>query len=152
MPFSHIIRYQKRIAGHFRTIALNVPQITFNTTRSKVPLSSLLLPPNPKFHSFCSTTSRFWVTGYFERSTTNNLKMTLNTKRSKVPHIYIVTTSKSQISLLFDLLPAVFELQAILRQVQQMTRNDQNTKGPKVLHMRIMPGLSPTTKIHSFLQ
>ena len=61
----------------------------------------------------------FRVTGYLETSAKNDPQMTLNTKRTKVPHehITILTTFESHISLCFSLYMALFELQAILRQV-----------------------------------
>ncbi len=43
----------------------------------------------------------------------------MNTKRSKMLHMHIKTTPETQISVHFT--PALFELQAIWRQVHQMT-------------------------------
>ena len=63
--------------------------------------------------------SRFRLAHHFETSALNYPKMTINTKRSKVSHICCRST-ESQISLLFTLQKAVFELQAILRQVHWM--------------------------------
>ncbi len=65
--------------------------------------------------------SRFRVTGHFEKSAQNDPKMTLNPTSSIVPHIFITTVPESQISLRFALRPAFFNIQAILRQVHQMT-------------------------------
>ncbi len=47
--------------------------------------------------------------------------MTLNPTSSNVPHIFITIVPESQISLRFALRPAFFNIQAILRQVHQMT-------------------------------
>ncbi len=47
----------------------------------------------------------------------------LHTTSSNVPHTWITALPESQISLHFTLQPAVFELQAILRQVRRMTQN-----------------------------
>ncbi len=87
----------------------------------RYPKYDILLSASPKFHLFRSTAKRFRVTGQFETSAPNDPKMTINTERSKWPHMYI--TNESQISLLsfFALLPDVFKLQTILRQVH---RND----------------------------
>ena len=49
--------------------------------------------------------------------------MTLNPTSSNVPHIFITIVHESQISLRFALWPALFEIQAILRQVHWMTPN-----------------------------
>ena len=73
------------------------------------------------FTPFHSMAGRFWVTGHFEISAPNDPQMTLYPRRSKIPQIHITTTSKSQISLRFALRPAIFELQAILKQVHLMT-------------------------------
>ena len=67
---------------------------------------------------------RFALTCHFETSVPNDPKIILNTKRSKVPHIHVTGTPESQISLHFSLLPAICELQAILRHVYWMTPND----------------------------
>ncbi len=48
-------------------------------------------------------------------------QIALNTKGSKAPNLLVTTTLKSQILLLFALWLAVFELQAILRHMRQMT-------------------------------
>ncbi len=123
VPFSYVIWYQKWVTDHSETIVLNTAplQMTVKTTRSKIPLYDILLSASPKFHLFRSTAKRFRVTGQFETSAPDDPKMTINTERSKWPHMYI--TNESQISLLsfFALLPDVFKLQTILRQVH---RND----------------------------
>ncbi len=63
----------------------------------------------------------------------NDNKMTMNTKMLKIPLTCMLqlpsspnipTIPESQISLRFVLRPAISELQAILRQVHQMTQND----------------------------
>ncbi len=64
---------------------------------------------------------RFWVTGHFETITLDDSKITLNPTRSNVPHICVPSIHESQILLRFVLRPAFFEIQAILRHMQQMT-------------------------------
>ena len=78
--------------------------------------------PNPNFQSlnFTSTARHFQVGGRFGRSAPSDPKMALNTLRSKVPILHI-TTPGTQISFRFAPWQAVFELQAILRQVHCMT-------------------------------
>ena len=67
---------------------------------------------------FCSTNSCFWVTGHFEISAPNNPKWPWTLKGQMYPYyIQIITIHKSQSSLNFALRLAVFELQAILRQL-----------------------------------
>ncbi len=52
-------------------------------------------PESPNLTPFCSTTSRFLVTGYFETSAPNDPNMTLkNTKRSKIPNLYATSISR----------------------------------------------------------
>ena len=60
--------------------------------------------------------------------------MTLNPTRSKVPHICVTSIPESQISVRFALRPAIFELQAILRQVDRMT-----PKRPRLLECERCP-------------
>ncbi len=81
------------------------------------------------FTQFHSTTTHFRDTGHFETSAVNDPKMTLNAKRSYVPHICATSIHESQISLHFALWTAVFEIQAILRQVHRMTPNDLTLQG-----------------------
>ena len=78
-------------------------------------------PPVSNFTPFRSTTSRFQVTCHFETNALNDPKMTLNTTKSNVPHICVTSIHESHISLHFALQPAVFQLQAIVRQVHWMT-------------------------------
>ena len=75
----------------------------------------------PNFTPFHSMASHFSVTHHFEIGGPNDPKMTLKTKRSKVLHIHVTITPKSQISLRVALWPAVFTLQAIFKQVHQIT-------------------------------
>ena len=82
----------------------------------------------------------FWVTGHFETSAVNDPKMTLNTKRSNIPHMHITTVAESQISIRFTLRPAIFELQAILRQVHRWPpKVTLNTKRSKLPHIPMSP-------------
>ena len=76
----------------------------------------------PDFTPFCSMTSPFWDAGYFETSAPNDPKVTLNQARSNYP-LCMTSVRDSQISLRFALRPALFKIQAILRQVHQMTPN-----------------------------
>ncbi len=71
-----------------------------------------------KFHPM---TSHFQVTGHFEQLYQNDPKMPLSPTRSNVPHMCVTSIHRSHISLCFTLQPAVFEIQAILRQVHWMT-------------------------------
>ena len=72
------------------------------------PIYVLLVPPNPNFPPFCTTTSRcVQVTGRFKPSARNDTKMT-NPTRSQVPYPYITDITESQISVYFALRPAVF--------------------------------------------
>ena len=75
----------------------------------------------PKCHPVLLYDSRFWDIGHFERSAQNDPKMTLNPTNSNVLHIFITIVPESQVSLRFALRPAFFNVQAILRQVHQMT-------------------------------
>ncbi len=83
VQFSHVIQYQKRVTGHFETIALMILKIAFNTTKSKVapPWSAITPQSMPKFHSVLFSSQPFQVTDDFEPSSPNDPKMTLNTKR-----------------------------------------------------------------------
>ena len=65
--------------------------------------------------------NHFRVTGHFETVAPHSPKMTLNTKMSNVLHMHGTTIPESQISVRLSLYPAVFELHAILRQVNQMS-------------------------------
>ena len=74
------------LLGHFETRALNDPQMTLNTKRSKVPHTCYNYTPESQI------SLRFALRpAIFE----------LKTKRPKVPHIHIATTPESEISLLF---------------------------------------------------
>ena len=81
------------------------------------------MPEFKNFNPFQSTAKHFWVTGHSETSALNDRKLTLNPTRSIVPQIFVTSIHKSQISLRFALQWAIFELQAILRQVHWMTPN-----------------------------
>ncbi len=58
-------------------------------------------------------------------SAQNDAKMTLNPTSSNVPHIFITIVPESQISLRFAILPAIFNIQAYLGQVHQITPMDR---------------------------
>ncbi len=75
----------------------------------------LLMSTSPKFHSVLLYKQSPYL-GHFETSALNESQMTLNITRSYVPHIYVTSILESQFSRHFALRPAVFELQAILRQ------------------------------------
>ena len=75
----------------------------------------------PYFILFLFTTRRFGLTCHFETSVANHPKMTLNPTMSNIPYICDITIHESQISVRFTHHPAVFETQAILRQVLRMT-------------------------------
>ncbi len=81
----------------------------------------LQVPTTPNFTSLHPTASRFRLTGHFETSALNDPKETLNTKRPKVLYTGCISTLASQFSLCFALPLAIFELQAILRQVRRIT-------------------------------
>ena len=49
---------------------------------------------------------------HFGTRSPNDPKMALNTKRLKVPYTYSTSTRESQISIPFDLPPAIVKLQA----------------------------------------
>ncbi len=95
-----------------------------------------------------STASHFQVTGHFDTSAPNDPKMTLNTKRSKEPLIHVPSTPEPKISIHFALQSAVFQVQAILRNAQQMT-----SKWPWTLQGQRYPiyliQVSPSPKFHS---
>ncbi len=74
---------------------------------------------------------------------------TLNTKRSNVPHTHVVTNPESQISLCFALWVAIFELQAILRQVHQKTPKWPGTLEGHMHPIYIYDNWLPRT-FHSF--
>ncbi len=125
--------------------------MTLNTTRSKVPHTSVTSVAESQI-PFFSTTSLFRVTGHYETSALNG-KVTLNTTRPKVAHICYYCP-ESQISVRFALRPAMFELQAILRQT--IAPNDpkwQNITRSKVHHIcftnvpvsQVHPPFSSTT-------
>ncbi len=122
------------ITGHFETSALNYPEMTLNTKRSKVPKIHITTTPRlPNVNQFHSTAIFFQVKGHFVTNLLNDPKLTLNPKRSKVPpYIQVTATPELQILLRCALKPAVFELQAILRQVHRMTPKWPSTlKGPR---------------------
>ncbi len=81
----------------------------------------LLLSPNPKFKSVLLQGQLFCVNGHFETCTPNDPKITLTTKNPKVPQTHFMTAHNSQILLRFSIWPAIFKLQAILRQGPWMT-------------------------------
>ncbi len=75
--------------------------------------------------------SRFPDRSHFDTSAPNDPKITLNTKKAKsVPHIYTKYPRLIH-SLRVALWQAVFELQAIFRQVHRITQNDIKTKKKK---------------------
>ncbi len=78
-------------------------------------------------------------------------KLTLNTTGSYVLHMYVTSIHESQISLHFALIRAIFEKQAILRQVHQMTSNWPWTlQGQITLYMHHKcPQVSNFTQFHS---
>ena len=110
-----------RVTGQFETSASNDPQMTLNTKVKGTPYTHYDYPQVPNLTLPRSTVSRFRVTGHFETHAPNDAKMTVNIKRSQVPHICVTTSPKCQSSIRFAQRPAVFELQAILRQVHRMT-------------------------------
>ncbi len=73
-----------------------------------------------KFHS-ASLCGRFWVTWNFWEKCTEWAQNDLEHSKVKGTSKNATTTPNSQISLRFSIWPVVFELQAILRQVHQMT-------------------------------
>ncbi len=79
------------------------------------PMYVLLESTSPKFHQFHSKTSCCWVTYHFEKSAQNDLKP------YRVLHACVTSIHEAQISLRFTLQWAIFELQAILKKVHQMT-------------------------------
>ncbi len=81
----------------------------------------LLVSPSLKFHSVSVYGQPFSSYNPFEESAQTDPQMTLNPTRSKVPHIRVTSVPESQITLRFAIRPAVFEIEAILRQVDRMT-------------------------------
>ena len=83
-----------------------------------IPYTCSNYPRDPIFSPFHSAASYFPVKAILRQvhqmTPENDLKYS---KRSKVLHIHATTTHESQISIRFVLKPAVFELQAIFRQV-----------------------------------
>ena len=77
-------------------------------------------PRVSNFPPFCSTTSRFRDTGNFDKCTEwpqNDLEH----YKVKLPHNVLLISTSHTFHSFFDLQPAIFKLQAILRQVQRMT-------------------------------
>ena len=121
MYLIHCTTSRFRVTVHFEKSALNDPKMSLNTTSSNVPHMCYLCHWFPNFTPFCSTASCFWYIGHFGTSASNDPKMTLNPTRLNVPNICTTTVPESQISLSFPLRPALFEIQAILRQVHWIT-------------------------------
>ncbi len=69
---------------------------------------------------FCSKASYFHVNDNFKTSALNDLKMTLDTKKLGASYSCF-NYPRVQISLRFTLRLAIYELQAILRQLHRMT-------------------------------
>ncbi len=86
----------------------------------RYPVYCLPLHQVPYFIPLHSMDSRCRVTEHFETSALNDPKMTLNAKTSKLIHTHILTTPPPRLPNVI-LWRAIFELQAILRQVQWMT-------------------------------
>ncbi len=75
------------------------------------------------FNPFHCTTKRFLLASHFATSAPNDPKITLTNTRSKVL-ICVNRFPDSQFSIRFAAWPAVFDLQANLRQMHLMTPND----------------------------
>ncbi len=86
------------------------PQIDLKPYKVELPYMYNICLRVSNFTPFCSMTSCFRVIGHFETSAPNDPRMTLNTARSKVHYICVTSVPKSQISLCFDLRPAVFKM------------------------------------------
>ena len=84
------------------------------------PIYVLLLSSSPKFQS-ASLYDQLFLR--IKTSAQNDRKMTLNPTRSNLPHIWVTSVPDFQIPVSFTQWQTVFELQAILRQVHQMTPN-----------------------------
>ena len=73
----------------------------YNQPLSRYPIYVPLLLVSPKFQSFGSRASHFWITGCFEASALNDLKITPNSERLNVPHIWPVRTPVSNFNCYF---------------------------------------------------
>ncbi len=146
-----------RDAGHFETSASNGPKMTLNSTWSKVPRIHITITPELQISLFFT----LWLVAFelqaILRQHKITPKMTSKTKRSKVLYKHTTGTPHETLhlalrravfkiqSILRDMCtfpftpwPAIFELLAILRQLQQMTPTmTLNTKSSKVLHTHV---------------
>ncbi len=120
MPFSHIIRYHKRAAGHCETIALNVAQ--------KSQISLVLLYAQP-----------FRVTGHFETSVANDPKWPWTYHPNDLEHRHIATT----LSPIFHSISLYGQLFSCYTPFESSALKDPNvklklkTKTSKLFHMHI---------------
>ncbi len=73
------------------------------------------------FNLFHPMASHLRLNGHFETNEPNDPQVTLKYKGAKVPHIHCKSVTEFKISLRFALAPVALELQAILRQVHQLT-------------------------------
>ncbi len=113
-----------RDTGHFETSAPNDPKLTLSTSRSYVPYIYMLLGSmSPKFHSISLHDEPFSCYRPFWEKCTQWPQNDLEPYKVKLSYICITSVPDSQMSLHFTLRPAIFEIQAILRQVHRMIPN-----------------------------
>ncbi len=90
----------------------------------------LPVSPCPNFDQCCSAASHCWVTGYFETCPPNDPRYSCTLRAQRYPmqvYIFSTNTPESQIalrSIRLGVWQALFELQAISRQVPRTTQND----------------------------
>ena len=106
--------------------------MTVNTKRRKVTHTSPTLSPKCQWIYFAPRAAIFKFQANLKTSVPSEPQMVLNTLRWKVP----------QISPRFTLRPAVFELQAMLRQNHQMTINDLEHWKVKIQNTGQLPPIS----------
>ncbi len=111
-----------RVTGHFEKCT-KWPQNNLEHYKVKLPDICITSVPDSKFHSVSLYDQPFSRYRPFWDKCTEWPQIDLEPHKVKLPYICITSVRDSQILVRFALWPALFEIQAILRQVHRMTPN-----------------------------
>ncbi len=108
--------------------------MTLNSTRSNVPHTCITSIHEAQISLYDQTFSRYRP---FWDKCIECPKIDLEPYKVKLPYICITSVRESQISFIFTLQPALFKIQAILRQVHRMTPSDLEPNKAKLPYICI---------------